>query len=93
MTPFFHQFVTTWHFITILSLFITIYDETTETIQQRQAQSSERRILNGTKKVIAVTESINACLNMVEVSFQIIIDACDFSVPALHQLIKNVVFL
>ena len=38
---------------------------------------------NGTKKVIAVTELMNVCLNSVEASFQMIIDACEFSVPAL----------
>ena len=48
---------------------------------------------NGTKKVIAVTESMNVCLNSVEASFQMIIDACEFAVPALYQLVKNLVFL
>ena len=73
--------------------FVTIYDETTETIQQLQAQSSDQEKYNGTKKVIAVTESMNVCLNSVEASFQMIIDACDFAVPALYQLVKNLVFL
>ena len=48
---------------------------------------------NGTKKVIAVTELMNVCLNSVEASFQIIIDAYDFVVPALCQLVKNLIFL
>ena len=47
---------------------------------------------NGTKKVIAVTESMNVCLNSVEAPFQMIIDACEFDVPALYQLVKNLVF-
>ena len=38
---------------------------------------------NGTKKVIAVTELMNVCLNSVEASFQMIIDACEFDIPAL----------
>ena len=48
---------------------------------------------NGTKKVIAVNESMNVCLNSVEASFQMIIDACEFTVPALYQFVKNLVFL
>ena len=44
---------------------------------------------NGTKKVIAVTELINVCLNSVEASFQMIIYACEFSVPTLYQLVKT----
>ena len=46
---------------------------------------------NGTKKVIFVTELMNVCLNSVEASFQMIIDACEFAVPALYQLVKNLV--
>ena len=65
----------------------------TETIQQRQAQASDLGIFYGTKKVIAVTESMNVFLNSVEVSFQIIIYACEFAVTALYQLVKNLVFL
>ena len=42
---------------------------------------------NGTKKVIAITELMNVCLNSVEVPFQMIIDACEFAVPALYQLV------
>ena len=45
----------------------------------------------GPKKVIAVTELMNVFLNSVEVSFQMIIDACEFAVPALYQLVKNLV--
>ena len=48
---------------------------------------------NGTKKGIAVTELMNVCLNSVEASFQIEVDACEFAVPALYQLVKNLVFL
>ena len=47
---------------------------------------------NVTKNVIAVTESMNVCLNSVEAPFQMIIDACDFAVPTLYQLVKNLVF-
>ena len=47
---------------------------------------------NGTKKVIVVTELMNVCLNIVEASFQIIIYAYEFAVPALYQLVKNLVF-
>ena len=42
---------------------------------------------NGTKKVIAITEFMNVFLNSVEASFQMIIDACEFAVPALYQLV------
>ena len=52
-----------------------------------------RGYYNGTKNFIAVTESMNVCLNSVEASFQMIIDSCKFSVPALYQLVKNLVFL
>ena len=41
---------------------------------------------NGTKKVIAVIESMNVCLKSVEASFQMIIDLCEFAIPALYQL-------
>ena len=47
---------------------------------------------NETKKVIAVTELMNVCLNSVEASFQIIIDACEFAVPTLYQLVKKIAF-
>ena len=36
---------------------------------------------NGTKNVIAVTESMNVYLNSVEASFQMIIYACEFAAP------------
>ena len=48
---------------------------------------------NGTKNVIAVNELMNVCLNSVEASFQMIIDACEFAVPALYQLVENLIFL
>ena len=48
---------------------------------------------NGTKNAIAVTESMNVCLNILEASFQMIIDAYEFAVPAFYQLVKNLVFL
>ena len=32
-------------------------------------------------------------LDSVESSFKMIIDACEFSVPALYQLVKDLVFL
>ena len=48
---------------------------------------------NRTKKVIAVTECMDVCLDSVEASFQMIIDACEFAVPALYQLVKNLVFV
>ena len=47
---------------------------------------------NGTKKVIAVTELMNFCLNSVEASFKMITDAFEFAIPALYQLVKNLVF-
>ena len=40
---------------------------------------------NGTKKVIAVTELMNVQWNSVEASFQMIINACEYAVPALYQ--------
>ena len=48
---------------------------------------------NGTKKVIAVTELMNICLNSVEASFQMIIDARKFAVTALYQLVKELFYL
>ena len=47
---------------------------------------------NGTKKVISVTELRNVCLNSMKDSFKMILDACEFDVPALYQLVKNLVF-
>ena len=47
---------------------------------------------NGTKNVIAVNELMNVCLNSVEASFQMVIDTCEFAVPALYQLVKNLVY-
>ena len=46
-----------------------------------------REYCNGTKKVIAVTELKNVCLNSVEASFKIITDAYEFAIPALYQLV------
>ena len=40
---------------------------------------------------MAVTELMNVCLNSVEASFKTIIDAFDLAVPALYQLVKNIV--
>ena len=45
-----------------------------------------------TKKVITVTELMNFFLNSVDVSFQMIIDAFEFAVPALYQLVQNLGF-
>ena len=39
------------------------------------------------KNFIAVTELINDFLESVEASFKMIIDACDFAVPALDELV------
>ena len=41
----------------------------------------------GDQKVISVTEYMNVCLNSVKAPFQIIIDAYEFTVPALYQLV------
>ena len=46
---------------------------------------------NGTKKVISVTELMYVCLKSMEASFQMIIDACEFAVPVLYQVVKNLV--
>ena len=68
-------------------------------MRQRKLYSNDklnraiREYYNGTKKVIAVTELMNVCLNSVEASFQMIIDACEFAVPVLYQLVKSLVFL
>ena len=68
-------------------------------MRQRKLYSNDKlnraigEYYNGTKKVISVTELMNVCLNSVEASFQTIIDACEFAVPALEQLVKNLVFL
>ena len=48
-----------------------------------------REYYHGTKKVIAVTESINVFLNSVGASFQMIIDACEFAVLELYELVKT----
>ena len=92
MTPFCHHFSQ----LTILSPFfyhfVTVYDGTTENIIDDKLNQAIGEYYNGTKNVIAVTESVNFCLNSVEASFQMIIDACNFSVPALHQLVKNLIF-
>ena len=48
-----------------------------------------REYYNGAKKVIDVTESMIFFLNNVEASFKMIIDACEFAVPALYQLVKT----
>ena len=48
---------------------------------------------NGTKKVIAVTELMNIFLNSVKASFQMIIYSCEFVVPALYQLVRDLIFL
>ena len=72
MTLFCYHFVTTSNFVTILLQ---------GTMKQRKLYSNNklnqaiRDYYNGTQKVIAVTESINVCLNSVEASFQMIIDA------------------
>ena len=44
---------------------------------------------NGTKKVIAVTKSMILCLNSVEASFKMIIDAYEFAVTKLYQFVKT----
>ena len=61
-------------------------------MRQRKLYSNDklnqaiREYYYGTKKVISVTESLNSPLNSVEVSFQTIIDACDFAIRTLYQL-------
>ena len=89
------------HFVTILSPFchhlVTILSQFT--MRRRKLYSNDKlnraigENYKGTKKVIAVTESMNFCLNSVEASFQMIIYACEFAVPELYQLVKNFVFL
>ena len=83
-----HHFVTILSQLSILSPFchnlVTIYDETTETIQQQQAKSSDRGILQWDHKGHFCHWNNKNFLNSVEVSFQMIIDACEFSVPALY---------
>ena len=77
------------HLVTILPQF---------TIIRRKLYSNDNlnraigEYYNGIKQVIAVTELMNVCLNSVEASFQMIIDACEFSVPALYQLVINLFF-
>ena len=81
--PFCHNLAFCRHFVTISSQF---------TMKCRKIYSDDKlnraigEYYNGTKKVIAVTESMNVCLNSVEASFQIIIDTCEFAVPSLYQL-------
>ena len=48
---------------------------------------------NGIKTVITVTEWMNVFLNSMEALFQMIMDACEFAVPAIYQLVKNLIFL
>ena len=58
-------------------------------MRQRKLYSNDKlnraigEYYNGTQNVIAVTELMNVCLNSVESSFQMIIDACEFYVPEL----------
>ena len=67
-------------------------------MRQRKLYSDEKinqvigKYYNGAQKVIAFTELIIFFLNSVESSFQMIIDACEFAVPALDQLVKTLVF-
>ena len=88
LSPFFHNLTFCHHVVTILSQF---------TMRRRKLYSYDKlnraigEYYNGTKKVIAVTELMNVCLNSVELSFQMIIDACEFVVPALYELVKNTV--
>ena len=76
-----HNFATTYHFVTILSRF---------TMRRQKLNSNDKlnwaigEYYNGTKKVISVTEFIDFCLNSVEASFQMIIAAYEFAVPALY---------
>ena len=76
--------------------FVTIWSQVTRKLWELYSDNKLNRVIgeycNGTKKVIAVTELINVCLNSVETSFQIIIDLCEFAVPALYQLVKTLVF-
>ena len=97
MTPFCHHFSQLrilspccHHVVTILSQ---------STMRQRKLYSDYKlnwaigEYDNGTKKVIAVTESMNVWLKSAESSFQMIIDACEVAAPALYQLVRNLVFL
>ena len=90
LSPFFHNLEFYHYFVTVLSQF---------TVIRRKIYIDDKlnpdigEYYNGTKKVVAVTELMNFFLNSVEASFQMIIDACEFSVPALYQLLKNLVFL
>ena len=77
------------HFMTILSQFMMRRKKLYRDDKLNQAIGE---YYNGTKKFIAVTELVNFCLNIVESSFQMIIDTCEFAVPALYQLVKTLVF-
>ena len=89
LSPFCHNLAFCHHFVTILSQY---------TMRRRKLYSDDklnrviREYYNGTKKVIAVTKLMNCFLNSVEASFQMIIYACEFAVPALYELVKNLVF-
>ena len=90
----FHNLVFCHHFITILSQFCHNF-----TMRRRKLCTSEKLnqaiggYYNGAKKVIAVTELMNVWLDIVEASVQMIIDACEFVVPALYQLVKTPFFV
>ena len=90
LSPFCHNLACCHHFVAILSQY---------TMRRRKLYIDDKlnraigEYCNGTKNFIAVNESMNVCLNSVEASFQMIIDACEFAVPALYQLFKNLVFL
>ena len=90
LSPFCHKLAFCLHFVIILSYFTT---------RRRKIYSGDklnqaiRKYYNGIKKVIALTELMNVFLNSVEASFQMIIDACEVSVPALYQLVKNLFFV
>ena len=92
MTPFF----TILSQLSILSPcchhFVTIYDERTETMPDDKLNRVIGESYNRTKKVIAVTESMNVCLDSVEASFQMIIYAYEFAVRALYQSVETLYF-
>ena len=72
LLPFCHNFKFCHHFVTIL-LQVTMKQR--KLYSNNKLNQAIRDYYNGTQKVIAVTESINVCLNSVEASFQMIIDA------------------
>ena len=73
LSPYCHNLVFCHHFVIILSQFMM---RRRKLYSDHKLNSAIGKYYHGTKKVIAVTESMKINLKSVEPSFQMIIDAC-----------------